>query len=247
MPQRCLLPVSLSAILLAGCASTPLDLPATPTPTTVPVVRPPLATQQEQGWWYARYQVAWQPDEWPNFYRDTLLAHRLVAPVLAKHRQALPLWRFHRRAANDGNGQLFSFIFYSDPDTARQIYSELQQDPLLLDLMKAGLIVKFIQDDPATITRPGIADTSDKSWSPIIAATWPYYIMGISEMWLRLVTQIASDAAAERGQPTSMQELDALYEYVNGQITELWKLQGEHVFLHHLSALYGYEPLPVRF
>lgn len=246
MPQHCLFLISLAIALLTGCASAPLDLPAAPTPTP-PVVPPLSATQQEQGWWYARYQVAWQPDTSPDFYRDTLLAHRLVAPVLAKHRQALPLWRFHRRAANDGNGHLFSFIFYSDPDTARQIYRELQQDPLLRDLMKAGLILKFIQDDPAIITRPGIADTSDKDWSPIIAETWPYYIMGVSEMWLAMVTQIATDTAAERPKPASMQDLDALYKHVNGQITELWQSQGEHAFLHHLSALYGYEPLAVRF
>jgi hypothetical protein len=44
-------------------------------------------------------------------------------------------------------------------------------------------------DDPARLGKKEIADTSDPSWPPSLQQSWPYFIMGVSVMYLDLAQQ----------------------------------------------------------
>ncbi len=174
---------------------------------------------------------------------DLYLAHQVILPKLEQNKQDIYLWRFHRRAARDGAGRQFSFIFYSSPQTAQNIFNTLKTDPLVNDLKSAGLLAKDVYDDPAKSTLPNIEDTGDKNWPASIQKTWPYYIMGASQMWLNLIAEIAAEKLADDPAPSSIEEIEAFYQQVDETITDLWQKEGRHAFMHHLNALFEYEPL----
>jgi len=194
------------------------------------------------GWWSARFRLSWPPNTDPIWYMDLYLAHQVILPVLQAHQNDIHLWRFHRRAARDGAGRQFSFIFYASPRTARNIFQTLPSDPMVGNMKFAGVIDDIVCDDPAKLTRPNIEDTSDKNWPVSIQKTWPYYIMGVSQMWLNLIAQVADDKM-KNDSPSSIKEIETFYKQVNETMTDLWQKQGRHAFMHHLNALFGYEPL----
>jgi len=205
----------------------------------------PLKTRElpsGNGWWFARFRMHWPPDTKPIWYMDLYLAHQVILPKLEQHKPDISLWRFHRRAARDGAGRQFSFIFYSSPQTAQHIFNALQTDPLVAYLKTEGVLDQDVYDDPSPITRPNIEDTSDKKWPSSIQKTWPYYIMGASQMWLNLISEVATENLAD-DPPASIAEIETFYQQVNESITELWQKEGRHAFMHHLNALFEYEAL----
>jgi hypothetical protein len=196
------------------------------------------------GWWAARYRMEWPKNQEPRWYLDLLIARRVVSPVLARHRKEIALWRFHRRAGRDAAGHQFSFIFYSTPATAREVLAELRRSPDLWALKAGGLIVKELYSNPARNEQPEVGDTSDRSWAEVLQADWPYYIMGVSELWLRLVSDYA-DREGEKGGWEPLDRLEERYRRVSAEVDELWRSEGGHALLHHLSAIFGYKPLMV--
>jgi hypothetical protein len=227
--------------MLAGCASVP--------PGAAPLAAPERMETKApgNGWWNARFVVNWPQGKEPSWYVDPLLAHRVVAPVLLLHRNEIVLWRFHRRAARDQAGHRFSFVFYASSETAREVFAAIKTETLLRDLKKRGVIVQDLYDDTSAINQPRIEDSSDGSWSPAIQKSWPYFIMGVSEMWLQLIAEVTNSAKGGKGGlQTSLDELLTLYEQVNAAVEKMWQNEGQHAFLHHLNALFGYEPLMIR-
>ena len=194
------------------------------------------------GWWYVRYRINWPPNTDPIWYPDLYIAHRILRPVLQAHQNDIPLWRFHRRAARDDAGRQFSFIFFSSPDTAQNVFQTLRSNPMADNLKFSGLIDDIIYDDPTKLTRPNIEDTSDKNWSAAIQKAWPYYIMGVSQMWLELIGQLA-DEKMKSNPTTSINEIESFYGQVDETMTNSWQKQGRHAFMHHLNALFEYKPL----
>jgi hypothetical protein len=163
---------------------------------------------------------------------------------LDKYREDIILWRFHRRAARDQTGHRFSFIFYCPRDTAQQIYDSIKSDDDLEKMKTAGIIVQDIYDDTSRITKPLIEDTSDPDWSPSTRKSWPYFIMGVSRMWLEMIKDIAAQNS-EHGNLSSVEEFQAFYQQVNESVRDIWREEGSHALLHHLNALFGYEPVAV--
>ncbi len=194
------------------------------------------------GWWYARFRMHWPPDVDPVWYIDLYLAHQIILPRLQQNRADINLWRFHRRAGRDGHGRQFSFIFYSSPQIAQQIFNSLKSDPLVENLIAAGVLDQVVYEDPSRIKRPNIEDTSDENWPAEIQKTWPYFIMGASEMWLNLISEIAAQKLTDNP-PASIGEIEAFYQQVNETVTEMWRTKGRHAFMHHLNAIFEYEPL----
>jgi hypothetical protein len=66
--------------------------------------------------------------------------------------------------------------------------------------------------------------------------------MGVSEMWLHMIQEIVELNPSEV-KPQSLQDYQAFYKKVEESITEAWKREGRHAYLHHLNAIFGYEPL----
>lgn len=217
-------------VLLGGCA-------AQPAAVTTGVSAPP-AGGGEMSWWYVRFRLNWPEGEEPLWYPDLLLADRVVGPVLDARRAEIPLWRFHRRAARDGAGRQFSFIFRATPATAVRVNALIAADPLLARLQGEGLVQSVIYDDPGNARRPGIGDTSDAQWSPELRVAWPFFIMGISQLWLELIREIG-----KKGEWPA--EPQARYAAIDKALNELWREEGGHALLHHLSAVFGYRELEV--
>lgn len=199
-----------------------------------------LRAERGYGWWYAAFRFHWPEGEAPAWHRDLMVAHRVVAPLLSRHLREIRLWRIHRRAARDGAGHQFSFIFYATPATARQVYAEIEADPDLAELRRRGIVAAVRLDETARITRPGLADTSDPNWNEMIQITWPAYIMGVSAMWLELVQRLAAEQAVH-----GLAEAD--YRRVSAVLDRLWADHARHAFLHHLNAVYGYRPFWDRY
>ena len=216
---------------LGGCA--------TPLPVTSERMETATAPADEaKYWWYLRFRLTWPEEEEPIWYPDLLLADQVIGPVLDAEHEAILLWRFHRRAARDGAGRQFSFIFRATPATAARINARIAADPLVIRLREKGVIQTVGYDDPDHPQRPGIGDTSDKNWSPEMQVAWPYFIMGVSQLWLELIREIG------KNQRWSKEPL-ARYAVIERTLDAMWRDEGGHALLHHLSAVFGYRELTV--
>jgi len=234
--------IAFLAVILAACAHQPTDL----TSETGAMPAPVLQVDQEGNyWWYARFQLAWGQGERVDFSKDLIVAHEIIAPLLTRYSAEIVLWRFHRRAVHDGAGHQFSFIFYSTPATARKIYADIGSDRVVKELRKSGELIALKRDDTAQPRRASIAGTSDHHWPAPIKNSWPYFIMGVSLMWLDLLEQTV-DPHKLRSRPGVRGRLN-YYREVEEKITRLWKQSGRHAFFHHINAIYGYEPLELVF
>ncbi len=198
----------------------------------------------EKGWWYARFRMDWPKDKDPAWYMDLILAHRIILPVLDQYKKQIPLWRFHRRAGRDPAGHQFSFIFYASRETAQEIYDAIRSSRLLEELIAERLVVDTIYDDTTADLRSDLGATSDPHWSLEIKRTWPYYIMGVSRMWVNLIDEVSKETIKERDL-SNLGDLQEDYRKVNEVIEKQWRQEGRHAFLHHLNAIFGYEPLVV--
>ncbi len=199
-----------------------------------------------RAWWYARFQMNWsqREEDEPAWHNDLLIAHKVIAPVLEWFGKDIDLWRFHRRAAPDDGGHQFSFIFYSSPATAKKIYTAIQASALLEEMQKAGVILRVLYDDPDKPTRPLIESTSDPHWSEPLQRAWPWFIMGVSETWLDLISQYAEEREQTR-KPATPAEFEEFYLEINKKVDATWNREGGHAFLHHLDALFGYRPVSI--
>ena len=224
------------ATLLSGCALVPADT-APEAPGAVPAG---TVLPEGEGWWYARFHLERPPGEPTRWYLGTLLAGEVIAPVFERHYSDILIWRIHRRAPRDKHGHVFSFIFYASAAAAERIYADIGGNAVLRQLLQDGQVLRTSFDDVSRIRRPDIEDTSDTSWLPVVQQTWPALIMGASRMWLDMVTLMAT-------RQTETSDLEQRYRAVNEEINRIWAEQGQHAVLHHLSAIYGYQPLLIRY
>lgn len=206
----------------------------------------PAATAAGDPVWHrVRFRIHMNPGETPKWSLDALVAHRIVAPALARERSAIVLWRFHRRAYADATGHSLSFITYAPRAHNAALCRALEADPLAADMIRDGLLDKVeCEAFPASAERL-VEGTSDSSWSPAVQRAWPYYIMGVSEMWLRLIDEHARQLAATSPPATTLGGTAAFYDSVNHALTQAWRVEGEHALLHHLNGLFGYEPIVI--
>jgi len=219
--------------IAAGCA---VPLPRTGEATTY------FSPGTQAYWWYARYQIAWSEGAEPDWRVDLLLADAVIKPVLHDHRQQIRYWRFHRRANRDGAGHQFSFIFYADKKTAGRVYAALTSDKLTGRLVEKNILQKVVTDNLENNHLSSVQDTSDKNWSETLQNAWPAYIMGVSDMWLQLIGQNVDTYAPD----TDVDVLLQRYGNANDKITAIWQQEGQHAFLHHLNALFGYVPITIN-
>jgi len=230
--------VSIGLILLAGCAGMKTEGSRTA------IARKPPSDITAMRWRAVRFQNGWPEGASAEWYIDALIAHRVVAPILERYRNQIPLWRFHRRAARDKAGHLFSFIFYTDSVSAQRVIDAVQNDSLVTEMLQAGSIVRVFADGNGQITKPGIGDTSDQNWSPIVRNTWPYFIMGVSKTWLEMIAAEA-DRRQLSAESASIENLMAQYRNIDNKVRQAWQSEGHHAFLHHLNAVFGYAPVIV--
>jgi len=226
-------------ILLSACA--PIK---NQTPPTAPAI--PLETSfhtKEMSWWAFRFKMSWDSDTQVDRAMDLLLAHAVVEPVLREHAKKIYWWRFHRRAVRDKLGHQFSFLFYADSGVASEVMEDIRQSEILQQALNEKIVEKIMFSDPAKPIRPKIEAMSDPHWSQTLQRNWPSYIMGVCALWLGLIDD---QMALVTTQNLHVSGLLELYREADTAITSMWRKEGQHALLHHLNAIFGYEPLLIR-
>ena len=167
-----------------------------------------------------------------------------MLPILLEHEERFRLWRFHRRAGRDNSGNQFSLIFLSDPDTAARIDAGIRENPLASWLKDRSYITRISLDQRGAGELAELEETSDKEWPEEIQRSWPWFIMGASQAWMMQVQEISR----EKGLPgtTGYPGLLDHYREVASSMNNQWRNYGQHAYFHHISALYGYQPLRIR-
>lgn len=232
-PRRLRLPALLcSLLLLAACSGL-----QTVEPITAGSGKDRTADSEDPRWRYLRFRLARAEDGSVNSYLDLLLAEQLLAPVVDTHAAQIPLWRFHRRWPEDATGHMFSFIFFAGDGVAEKVRARVEGDPLLGRLEREGHLVEYRTHLADAAHAGDVAATSDRQWPQAIQREWPHFIMGASRMWLGLLrTESARHANLD---------LHARYRATEAALDAVWLTKGNHAFLHHLSALFGYKPVRV--
>ena len=241
MSHRVRVCLLLASVLLAACTPALQVQPAAP---FAPAAAALDAEQAQRYWWQLRIRLAWPDDAAPDFAAHLLIAEQLYLPAIVGNQAALPLWRFHRRAGRGDAGNQFSLIFYADKATAARIDEEVKSAPLTQWLLDNKLIdkVRFAQRSPEELGRLEL--TSDPQWPIEIQRSWPYFAMGASQTWLMLVQELSSEQQLEGDvdYPALLQH----YQGVDSRLNAQWRQYGQHAYLHHLSAIFGYQPLEIR-
>ena len=247
---RALASIIVAVMLLMTSCSTHKQLPAIyySTPVKQDAAIDAAQDSGHLSWWVYRYRVNWpEENDSPDFAVDLLLAHALVEPVLAEYSKQLLWWRFHRRAARKPPGHQFSFMFYSDRPTAIKVINTLDSEPLLAKLKDSKLVLNTLSSDTNKTADSAIEAYSDHSWPVAIQKTWPSYIMGVSAFWLALIDEImAEQTVPGEDSVAGTSKIDYLleqYRQIDNEIAIMWQQHGQHVLLHHMSALFGYKPM----
>jgi hypothetical protein len=228
-------------LLLSACAPTlHIDTP----PEFAPRKATLIAEQTDRFWWQLHFKLSWPEDESPDFSRHLLIAEQLLLPAISKHEERLPLWRFHRRANRDPAGHQFSLIFFSDAETATSISEQVSNAPLTDWLQNQAMIdkVSFARRSSGELGQ--LEETSDANWPMEIQRSWPYFIMGVSQAWLVMIQELSREheLAGKVTYPSLLQH----YQEVDALLNLQWRESAQHAYLHHLSAVYGYQPIRLR-
>ena len=241
MPMLLRMSLVLQGFWLAACAST-IQVDA---PPLIELVKASLSAEQaDRAWWQLRFKLIWPEDEYPDFSTHLLIAEQLLLPAITAHEQRLALWRFHRRASRDAAGNQFSLIFYTDEATAAQINDEISMNPLTLWLIDNAMIEKTDFNKHTQHELGLLEQTSDSEWPIEIQRSWPYFIMGASQSWLMLVQETSQEVGLE--DTVSHSDLITHYQQVDQAVNAQWAEYGQHAYLHHLNAVFGYQPLRIR-
>lgn len=220
-------------LLLAGCATQSVDL------------KHPGAFEKDQhaqhSWHHLRFKWTWPEGRRPDWSLDPLVADLVLSDLISRRLDSLPLWRFHRRAARDGAGHQFSFIFYATPATARELRESVAAHRVIRRLREQGVLEKVYLTTPARASK--LYATSDASWPSSIQSTWPMFIMGVSQTWLGLVEIHAGNTA---GLDEDLDRAFQRYRTVNDKVDKLWFEHAQHAFFHHISGVFGYQPVRIH-
>jgi hypothetical protein len=230
---------ALLVLLLLGCATTQ-DLAESEAPPPEPSTRSAerVTNQADDArWYYLRFQFHRDAEGEAMSFLDLLVANEIVAPVLERERDGIRLWRFHRRWPDDATGHQFSFIVLTDPARLAVIDDAIRRQPAL-DMLRADGHLRRYRVDAVKGDAPGaLAATSDRSWPPLLQREWPHFIQGASRMWLGLVgAEVARTEGVDRYER---------YAAAAEAVDDLWFEEANHALFHHLSALFGYQPVLV--
>jgi hypothetical protein len=241
---RHLFPITLCiamALLLNGCS---LSARQSASPQLTVATPDQDHTRAEQRWWRACFRLPFDKAQRPDWSMDALLAEQVAAPSLRRHAGKIRLWRFHRRAAQDASGHQFSLLFYSDKTTASQLFSELQEHPLTNELTATKQPTQLLAPCGGDRNQDAIEASSDPRWDPRLQKAWPHFIMGVSAHWLALIEEVGREIPLEGNDRVALLKR---YQRIQKEIDTIWRADGQHAYLHHLNALFGYQPLLMRY
>lgn len=189
--------------------------------------------------WYNHKFFIERPD--PNSTRwwiDLFLFDTVVRDCIKAKGNDFVLWRIHRRADNDATGHAFSFLYYASPEVFKALESLISNHKVVEVLKSANLL----RDLSHIEIGKNIEATSDGRWPLPLQKTWPYYIMGVSQMSLGLVDNIRHSPRPTYD-ATLINDYETYYTTIMTNFIQVWQNWGSHAFFHHINAIFGYVPL----
>lgn len=181
----------------------------------------------------------------PRWWVDLWLLDTVVRDVVELHK---PIWwRFHRRSwpTPPEVGHQFSFMFEAEDESPKGFPE--------LDLLNNHKVTKKFKAEygKVVVQRMGTNNDPiqkryqlDKNWSPEMCSGWKHFIHGASAQVLETVRYCRITCLGDSGHHEGE---DKLYPIVEEAMTSHWERFGSHALFHHLSALWGYKPLAVKF
>ena len=191
----------------------------------------------------------------PDWWLDIFLIDTVIRDIVKKHKPGL--WRFHRRSAKDSVGHQLSFMIYSEQSLKvygpgshvsdifvkpEQLYADLNSHPSV-ELLNQNNLLKAISFEEF---EDGIEKTSDPGWSEAVQKSWPYFACGACQMILGLLRpdNIMPDCMAAEYHPSNLLgQIREYYDGLNSELNSVFTNNASHIFVHHLSALFGYAPI----
>ncbi len=169
-----------------------------------------------------------------DWWMDLFLIDTAFRDIIEKHKPEL--WRFHRRSGKDSVGHQLSLLVYTDRKTASKISMELVDHYSIRMLAENNRI----KSNSIEIMEPGIEKTSDANWSESLQKSWPYFACGTCQMILGLMADIP------KFEKPKIDHTYEEYEFLHNDMKDLYTDNASHVFIHHISALFGYAPIKLR-
>ena len=173
-----------------------------------------------------------------RWWIDIFLFDTVVRECLATNSGNINIWRIHRRAADDQAGHQYSLFYYSPHELFEVVKSFIADHKAVKILQSENLLRELIQNSKGK----EIEATSDPSWPVSLQRSWPYFIMGTSQMALELIANL-QDSSRPDLESASINECELYYSQLMVKFIDVWKTWGSHAFFHHINAVFGYSPL----
>lgn len=191
-------------------------------------------TSNDCKWWMANFKIDWSESEGrPRSYLDIAITLEVLCPLLAW--QEPSLWRIHRRWDAETRDHQFWFEFWSDEPDAKAIFARL--DAEFFPLSKRSEWRVKLETPPPKPTFEGIGE---EIWNDSIRHSWPYYIHGVSQLWMKMLRSEA-DHIIYDAQSNPFNKYKAIEESMN----RIWHIEAQHAFLHHINVVFGNTPVKV--
>jgi hypothetical protein len=199
-------------------------------------------------WYSFNFRICRPPDQEPRWWIDILILDCIVRAVVSDETLSIGLWRVHRRAALDESGHEFTFDCFITEATANAVDDYVQRDAALSFLVTQQLLVK--PNGYSMKERGGSLNSiSRETWPAELQEAWPFYIHGVCRalLWMIEAIRRATPDCPDVRQPgVDADVVKRSYQGFGQRLGNEWRDYGHDAFLHHLNAVFAYQPLLVR-
>lgn len=200
-------------------------------------------------WHRINFNIQWNKQSSPIFFVDIIILDLIVRPIISKFGSRIDFWSFHRSAdGSTTDGHVLKFNFYTNSKITNSIMNEIISNTQL-EFVKTNYLLNDTEinlepvnknDENINSSTEAISDIDQ--WPREIQKSWPYYIRGVCEMFLKLIGEVKKNYASNFDQ-SSKEQLEQYYKTIEKEITNEWLKYGWHAFLHHIGAIFGYSPV----
>lgn len=174
----------------------------------------------------------------PEFFVALAILDLLFVPAVKTFRKDLECWRFHWSSTNE-DGHRLKLFFKTSHQKADEIIKFINSLDFCAFAKKEYLETQEIKYEVfGQANNTKIEVISDEGWPEEIQKSWPYFIMGASDMVIALIEEVKKKQKDELNQDDKT-KLEEYYKKVEVDIALVWKGYGNHAFFHHLALLLG--------
>ena len=188
-------------------------------------------------WYSFNFNISWDAQERPKTWVDIFIIDTIVREVILQKKSEILLWRIHRRWARDVHGHELTFDCFTNEEAASEVEKTIRDSHAFEVLHERGGLVNGLKVIPGETDTRGL--TYKENWPESLKKAWPYYINGCCEMFLHLIDALRGG----NNVPADISEAEQYYTRVNNELVQIWQHYGSDSFFHHVSGIFGYEPL----